>query len=128
MRGLITSLILFFVPFGIFLETVGSSESFIGAGKTVGQQGFAFVVASCLGKNLNFSFSEILKRLSSFDRQHPGGVRHLVLDHNQPLLHLGLDTVLLCRQLFNVLEWLVHGAGQFHRQKLSLCRYVYEHA
>ena len=32
------------------METVGSSESFLGVGKTVGQQGFAFVVASCLGK------------------------------------------------------------------------------
>ena len=52
LRGLITSLILFFVPFGIFMETVGSSESFLGVGKTVGQQGFAFVVASCLGKEV----------------------------------------------------------------------------
>ena len=63
LRGLITSMILFFVPFGIFLETVGSSESFLGAGKTVGQQGFAFVVASCLGKYDQFF---ILAKISSF--------------------------------------------------------------
>ena len=42
-------MILFFIPFGIFFETVGSSETYFDAGKTVGQQGFAFVVASCLG-------------------------------------------------------------------------------
>ena len=56
-------MILFFIPFGIFFETVGSSETYFDAGKTVGQQGFAFVVASCLGMSPFYPINEAIIHL-----------------------------------------------------------------
>ena len=57
----------------------------------------------------------------SFNCQYTSGTGHILLDDNQSLFHLGLDPVLLRRQLFNVFQWLVHCTGPFYGQKFSIC-------
>ena len=95
-------MILFFIPFGIFFETVGSSETYFDAGKTVGQQGFAFVVASCLGMSPFCPIIHLYCHHFSFDCQHSSCIGHIILDGNKSFLHLGLDSILLCSQFLNV--------------------------
>ena len=46
-------MVLFFIPFGVFIETTGNSKWWLFTGDTpgqvFGQQAFAFVVGTCLG-------------------------------------------------------------------------------
>jgi hypothetical protein len=62
-------MVLFFIPFGVFIEAMGNSSWLVFAGETpglvFGQQAFAFVAGTCLGNFTNKYFAMNLKNTSN---------------------------------------------------------------
>ena len=66
-RGIVTSMVLFWLPAGICLEAVSNQRSPFSEGENegqvFGQQAFAFTVSTCLGKK-SFMSNDLNKNIS----------------------------------------------------------------